>query len=387
MTDAGPLPSSSGLLLQLAKLFAVWVGACIAIVYLLNTYTSEGTAAPIVSLLDSLTPLLPLPMLVAAAMQNRSGGRPSSREIAGYLLGLAVPLNIAFGFLVLPEIRTAQHATLFSGIGEGAWRLSPGTVEAVVLGTLVPLAIAVHFLVQRRTVGALAAEAAAAREQTREAQLAMRVAELERDRAQAQFQAKQAELAALQAQIEPHFIYNTLANVQYLVENDAKAAGEMLGHLIRYLKASIPRMRANGPQGSTLEQEFESARALLEIVRLRLGHRLSIEVHLPEDLKTTPFPPTVVQTLIENAIKHGIERKPGPVSITLAARRRDDRAGFGSTASGVGVGLKNTRERLQALHGKTATVMLLANQPTGVRAVVSIPAEAVSEERSCAEKA
>lgn len=205
--------------------------------------------------------------------------------------------------------------------------------------------------------------------------------EAERSRADAATRDRrlaEAKLQILQAQIEPHFLYNTLANVQHLVKSSPDDAERMVTGLIRYLREALPKMRA---QGSTVGQEFALAHAYLEIARIRLGGRLSFSVRLPDQLGPTPFPPLIIQTLVENALKHGVEAKVGPAAIRLDAELAagdlcvsvsDDGPGMG-TKQGVGVGLRNIRERLLAIYGGAARLELFPNQPSGICAKVFIP--------------
>jgi hypothetical protein len=208
-------------------------------------------------------------------------------------------------------------------------------------------------------------------------------AQLERERSRAnaatrEKQMAEAKLQTLQAQIEPHFLYNTLANVQHLIAHRPVDAEAMLTGLIRYLRESLPKMRSNS---SSLEQEFALTAAYLDIARIRLGGRLAVDVDLPVELRACPFPPLVVQTLAENALKHGVEPKVGPVTIRISASAEvsevcvtvtDDGVGLGNV-QGTGVGLRNTRERLAAIYGPKATLTLAPNAPTGVVATVCIP--------------
>lgn len=202
------------------------------------------------------------------------------------------------------------------------------------------------------------------------------------DDAQHERQLAEARLQTLQAQIEPHFLYNTLANVQHLIGHRPGDAEAMLGGLIRYLRESLPQMRA---RSSTLEQEFGLSLAYLDIARIRLGGRLRVESVLPDDLRHASFPPLVIQTLVENSLKHGIEPKVGPAIIRLEAsatgrdltvRVADDGVGFGET-QGSGVGLRNVRERLTAIYGRNARLMLRPNAPSGIVAVVTVPSDLV----------
>lgn len=189
-----------------------------------------------------------------------------------------------------------------------------------------------------------------------------------------------ARLSLLHAQVEPHFLYNTLANAQLLTRSDPARAEQMLGHLIQYLRHSLPRTE-DAP--STLGQELERALAYLEILKIRMGPRLSVQVDVPENLRTTPLPPMMLQTLVENAIKHGLEPRTAGGTVWIRARRdggtvavtvADDGNGFNATTSGTGIGLKNVRERLQLLYGGRASLAVVANFPAGVAATLSVPA-------------
>lgn len=194
-------------------------------------------------------------------------------------------------------------------------------------------------------------------------------------------QLAEARLQTLQAQIEPHFLYNTLANVQALIAHRPAAAEDMLTSLIHYLRESLPRMRSTA---STLQQEFALAQAYLDIARIRFGGRLRVEVELLESVAHTAFPPLIVQTLVENALKHGVEPKVGAATVRLEAfedagsivvQVTDDGPGFGEIP-GRGTGLRNIRERLSAIYGERATLVIQPNSPSGVTATVAIPREA-----------
>jgi hypothetical protein len=190
----------------------------------------------------------------------------------------------------------------------------------------------------------------------------------------------QARLSLLQAQVEPHFLYNTLAIAQLLTRSDPARADEMLGHLIAYLRHSVPRA---DDALSTLGEEVERSRAYLDILKIRMGERLIPNVQVPETLKRVPFPPMMVQTLVENAIKHGLETLPGGGSVWVFARERDgkvsvtvadDGAGFNENSAGTGIGLKNVRERLKLAYGDDASFSIVSNFPRGVAATISVPA-------------
>jgi len=196
-----------------------------------------------------------------------------------------------------------------------------------------------------------------------------------------QAQMVEAKLSALQAQIEPHFLFNTLANVKRLYETAPHQGREMLSSLISYLRAALPSMRQSG---STLGRELELARSFLTILKMRMGERLTFSIEADPALDNAQVPPMVLPTLVENAIKHGLSPLPEGGRIDIAARRdgdallidvRDNGAGFSSTG-GSGVGLANTRSRLAALYGPRAALSLYAAEPRGVVASVRMPLDA-----------
>ncbi|MHB8913057.1 MAG: sensor histidine kinase [Lysobacter sp.] len=191
-----------------------------------------------------------------------------------------------------------------------------------------------------------------------------------------------AKLSLLHAQVEPHFLYNTLASAQLLTRSDPPRADEMLGHLIQYLRHSLPR---TDDELSTLGAELERALAYLEILKIRMGPRLAVQVDVPESLRATPLPPMMLQTLVENAIKHGLEPRTGGGTVWIRARRSDDVVavtvaddgdGFNSKTGGTGIGLKNVRERLRLVFGAGAALAVVANFPAGVAATMTVPADA-----------
>jgi len=191
-----------------------------------------------------------------------------------------------------------------------------------------------------------------------------------------------AKLSLLHAQVEPHFLYNTLASAQLLTRSDPARADEMLGHLIQYLRRSLP---STENELSTLGVELERALAYLEILKVRMGPRLSVQVDVPEDVRATALPPMMLQTLVENAIKHGLEPRTGGGTVWIRARRGDDGAvavtvaddgdGFNTKTNGTGIGLRNVRERLRLVYGGEAALAVVANFPAGVAATITVPAK------------
>ena len=201
----------------------------------------------------------------------------------------------------------------------------------------------------------------------------------------------EANLKMMQAQVEPHFLFNTLASVDYLIETDAPRASRMQKNLIQYLRAALPQMRGGS---TTLGKEVALCRSYLEILKVRMEERLQFAINVPQGLLAAQFPPMVLQTLVENAIKHGLEPKPQGGTLTLAAdvahgslrvTVADTGLGFGVAAQpGGGVGLDNVRERLAALFGGAAQLAIEANSPSGTIARIEVPyaAETDSAARS-----
>ncbi len=211
----------------------------------------------------------------------------------------------------------------------------------------------------------------------RESRHAAQLARGEAERHQLEKNVLQAQLALMQAQVEPHFLFNTLANVQHLVETDPGSASRMLESLIQYLRAALPRMRE---EVTSVGREADMARAFLEITRMRMGSRLDFAFDVPEALRERPFPPMMLISLVENAVKHGVDPCCECGSITVSAREEGGKLRFSvadtgegiSTKKGTGVGLANIRQRLKALYGSSARLILEENSPRGVVATIEV---------------
>ena len=210
----------------------------------------------------------------------------------------------------------------------------------------------------------------------RESQARAQALQFAVERSELERQALDARLALMAAQIEPHFLFNTLANVQALVESGSPRAAPVLGSLIAYLRAALPRLK-EGTQ-ATLADELDLVRAYLELMHLRMPDRLDFNVAVDPSLGKLPFPPMALLTLVENAIRHGIDpgEQGGRVEVG-GAREADGRrvrlwvadTGIGLRPGGMpGTGLANVRERLQGAFGPKAQLALEPNRPSGVRA-------------------
>ena len=266
----------------------------------------------------------------------------------------------------------ASIAGLVKGVDPLAW-LSDSTkvrhivTAGVVFGVLYTLLVALIASLRNREYRALAARLEA---EARQSELSRQLAE--------------SKLRMLQLQIEPHFLFNSLGSAQQLAEKGAPEAARLISHLIRFLRAATPALREDV---TTLAQERTLVEAYLGIMKTRLGGRLAWAVDVPASLAEAVVPPGMLITLVENAIKHGIEPSPDGGRIDVRALQEGDGrlvlsvadtgAGLdGSGAGGQGIGLANIRERLALLFDDRASLELAANRPRGCVARIAFPAEA-----------
>jgi hypothetical protein len=186
------------------------------------------------------------------------------------------------------------------------------------------------------------------------------------------------ELQVLQAQIEPHFLFNTLATIRRLYQTDLARGRSTLAGFIHYLKSALPGMRASE---TTLGREVDLIAAYLDVLRVRMGSRLEYEIDVSPSLRDHLIPPLSLATLVENAIKHGIGDLPegGKISVrawidgnALFVRVTDTGVGI-HASGGTGMGLANLRVRLRGLYGDTGQLVLASNDPRGLSATLSIP--------------
>ncbi len=272
------------------------------------------------------------------------------RRLIGIML--AVPAGATLGVTL---------ALVLTGAGAPGW-LSATAYQALIIGLLFGTALSYLFYARER-MGQLEAE-------LKERQL--REALVERGRVGAQ-------LKMLQAQIEPHFLFNTLANLSALIRSDPARAERMLEDLIRYLRAALARTRADG---ATLADEIELLRAYLDILGLRMGNRLCYRFEVPPELLECPFPPMLLQPLVENSVKHGLEPKIEGGELRVAAALNEGRLRIAVEDTGVGlreggpssgIGLDNVRERLKGLYGDAARLEVGENAAGGVTATLELP--------------
>jgi len=196
----------------------------------------------------------------------------------------------------------------------------------------------------------------------------------------AEQQLTEARLTALHSQIEPHFLFNTLATVRRLQRTGPAEGAFMLANFAGYLRHSLALLNRREVR---LDAELELVQAYLAVIQVRMSGRLRLHIAVPADLHAALLPPLALATLVENAVKHGLTPAPEGGALTLSARARGDRVelnvedtgvGFGGAASGgSGLGLSNVRARLKTLHGAAATLRLAANLPHGVRASIELP--------------
>jgi LytS/YehU family sensor histidine kinase len=203
---------------------------------------------------------------------------------------------------------------------------------------------------------------------------ALEKSELERE-------ATDARLKLLSAQVAPHFLFNTLANVRALVDAGSPQASAVLGSLIAYLRAAVPRL---DQPATTFGDELELVQAYLELMHMRMPDRLQYAIHVDDAAKALRCPPMTLLTLVENAVRHGIDPSEEGGSIEVRVERRGDRcfvtvhdtgAGLAASGKGLGTGLATLRERLRLAFGGDARVTVTEEAPRGVRAELEFPAQ------------
>ena len=291
--------------------------------------------------------------------------------IVGSLLGLDarvrrggfVPKAVYFSLLplfgVLLGFWLVSHVI---DLGFNNWLSDPAALMSITMTSLVISTImsVIFFWRERR-----------ARAEAETERLRLRAERVERD-------AALANLRALQAQIEPHFLFNTLANVTSLIDPDPAKARRMLESFIRFLRSSLGATRADS---TTLAEEAELIAAYLDVLEIRMGKRLAYEIDVPPELHAFALPPMLLQPVVENAIRHGLEPKMDGGEVKVRARREGDRVvvevsdngvGFAATTHG-GIGLTNLRDRLRMLYGERAALAIRETPGGGATVEMKLP--------------
>jgi signal transduction histidine kinase len=310
------------------------------------------------------TPIVGLCALLAFGLAEQ-WPRRLPRWLARWVLQLlalvaAVPLGgvLAYWVTVGADPEFAQHPGRFVGL-----------VQMTVAGITFGIWIALGAMLRQRD--ALARDQAMA---------------FELERSELARQALDARMRLAQAQVQPHFLFNTLANVQALVDAGSPQASKVLGSLIAYLRAAVPRLNESS---TTIGQELDLVRAYLELMHMRMPDRLRFSLHADAAALGLRCPPMTLLTLVENAVRHGIDpsEEGGTIEVSVQVREGKCRVRVGDTGAGLrrdgdapgtglGTGLSALRERLQLVFGAEAQLRLLAREPRGACAELDFPAQA-----------
>ena len=328
----------------------------------------QGTPVPLGTLLQiALELLLPLGLGPWLAWQVRRRGWPAAREYAGLVVAIALAIAATLAFAQFGGEPLKQWIAERQGLVDASGRRQP---VFVTLGVSVsvpgqppprepseaharsPDALAVRLTLTAMLAFWLAGGAALWTWRREHEGLQALARERELTRAEAARREAELRLSVLAAQVEPHFLFNTLAGVRSAIATDPARASEMVDRLVDYLRAAIPRLRSDGRVQATLGVQIDTVRAYLGLMAARMP-RLQWHVDVPADLLDAGFPPLMLISLAENAVKHGVERKIGPACITVTARIaddgrlavavRDDGPGFQPAGGGTGIGLTNIR--------------------------------------------
>lgn len=332
--------------------FAALTGRSVAVVLLLAVLGAVALnpifVTPFVVLLGR-TMFLAMALLLAFTAARAWAPRWLPRWVAQVLaVILAAPLATLLVYLLSVGGKLSAFTSVPERISGFVWISGTG----IVIGLVVAL-------------GALYRE--------RDAQVRSQALQFELERATLERQALDARLSLLQAQIEPHFLFNTLANVQALVETGSPRAAPVLKSLIAYLRAAMPKLHGQTP---TLGDEEALVRAYLQLMLMRMPDRLQFGLQLDPALRALRFPPMALLTLVENAVRHGIDPSEQGGRIEVGAERQGEQVrvwvadtGVGlSESSQPGTGLNNLRERLRAFFGPEAELQLSPLEPRGLRA-------------------
>jgi hypothetical protein len=311
-------------------------------------------------------------LLLAVVVADRVTGKDPRRQAA---YALAVLVGSAVGAILVSVALQLIWNRFAWELGKLTWSV----VERRVVTLRIGYTLYVFF--EWMVIGGAATFIYIDRRRARMALARMRSAELERTRTAKRV--VESQLQAMQARVEPQFLFNTLAQVKRLYEQDPNLAERMLGDLIAYLHAAMPHMRDTS---STLAQEIDLARAYLDIVKVRLGDRLAFDIESPQGAADTRMPPMMLLPLIDHAVVHGLANKPQTsASIDIAFAIADDRLRLTIADSGAGFvpdvggdGITTIRERLATLYGSDASLVLRRGVAESTEAVMEIPYESTN---------
>ena len=340
------------------------------------------------TLLQSSLPALTINTFIALSLTAFGDGDFGVNLVYSHFIGISIWLLIeAAQYFLLPNPKQQWRRLLlivpvcvtlgyFIGLYGAAWLLGhqthgllsehPRLVLGYLLLSLTAGGAMTYYFMSREQLAAAREEMAHAAAQTESAQR----------------HAAESTLRLLQTQLEPHMLFNTLANLRALVGTNPQAATQMLDRLIAYLRATLGASRASS---HTLAQEFERLHDYLELMAVRMGPRLQYTLELPQTLAQAPIPTLLLQPLVENAIKHGLEPKVEGGGISVLAIRAGERiviqvrdTGVGlsrAPASAQGFGLRQVRERLAATYGVHGAIEIVADQACGTMVSVTFPLE------------
>jgi sensor histidine kinase YesM len=345
----------------------------------------RGVTTPLVGMVLALAALQNLPQMLRALLPNHSEILPwefAVFDLASQLMVGMTILVVAAFLANLPKPRVPIPLALAIAVVVGS--VIPINAMAYLArhtegGFLFPLSIARRVAIP----WAIAASAWYFLQRASARQDALRAADVARRRLETGV--VEAHVQALAAQVEPHFLFNTLAHVRRLYRTDPLRARLMLDSFRDYLHSALPRMRG---QAVTLGHELDLVRAYLDVQRVRMGRRLTVSFDVSARLRDCELPSMMLVSLAENAIKHGLNPVAAGGSIVISAIETgstlevcvaDTGCGIGDMI-GSGTGLANIRGRLAALYGAAARFALTPNLPTGVRATIRLPLASVRPE-------
>ena len=263
--------------------------------------------------------------------------------------------------MIIGSVIGTLLGTVAAGIGTSIFFQKYSLFQMIILGIVFGTIIS-HFIISRETISAT-------KTLVQEEKIKRLISEKK---------AVESNLRLLQAQIEPHFLFNTLSNILSLLETDLEKGKYMLEDLIHYLRTSLSKTRSDT---TTIGQEVEMIRSYMNIFKVRMGDRLLYQVDVPDSIKDIPFPPMLIQPLVENAIKHGLEPKIEGGEVFIRGEENEEILRLEIADTGVGfyeesdpgTGLSNIRERLESIYGDKGRLILEDNRPCGLKAIIEVP--------------